>query len=394
MGLCAALMTTTDKFPVSGRVAEGFERVRRVFEGNFTNCGDVGAAIHVTLKGDPVVDLWGGAADAAGSRAWEADTLVNVWSTTKGWVALALHMLADRGLLDFDAPIARYWPEFARHGKGDVLVRHVLTHTAGLPGPSVNVPKAALYDWGAMVHALEESELFWAPGTRCGYHAATFGWLNGEVLRRITGISVGSFIRTQIAEPLSADTFVGLSEQEQARTAEIVPPQVMGNPFSQAASILGDQATASALTNPRRPVKAANTRRWRSAEIPSSNGHASARGLARIYTALALGGAIDGVRLLSPTSVENARREQVHAEDRITGTWARRSLGFLLPESGDPRPLCAFGHPGMGGSIGFADPQNQLAMGYVMNQMITGPDSRWTDLCGAVYTSLELDRAQ
>jgi CubicO group peptidase (beta-lactamase class C family) len=383
-------MTTLDKYPVSGWVAEGFEPVRAAFEKNFSRYGEVGTAVHVTLDGEPVVDLWGGAADAAGTQTWRADSIVNVWSTTKGCLALAMHMLADRGLLDFDAPVARYWPEFAQHGKEAVLVRHILTHTSGLPAPSMKVPDEAVYEWDAIVHALEQSTLFWEPGTKCGYQAATFGWLNGEVLRRITGTSVGEFIRMQIAGPLGANVFVGLSEEEQARTAETFPPSGLGNFIFQAAITLGGRAKSMAFKNPPRPVKAVNTRRWCEAEIPSSNGHASARGLARIYTPLALGGKVGEVRLLSEAGVDLAGREQIRTKDVVTGISDRRTLGFMLPstELGDPRPLTAFGHPGMGGSIGFADPQKRLAMGYVMNKMIIGLDPRYANLRRALYSCL------
>jgi CubicO group peptidase (beta-lactamase class C family) len=334
--------------------------------------------------------LWGGAADAAITRPWTADTLVNVWSTTKGWLALAMHMLAERGLLDFDAPVAHYWPEFAQNGKGNVLVRHILTHTAGLPALSIKVPDVTVYDWDAMVHSLEQSTLFWEPGTRCGYHAGTFGWLNGEVLRRITGVSVGEFLRTQIAGPLQADVFVGLSSNEMERTAEILPPSRLGSMLFSLALALGGRVKYLAFTNPLRPPKDANTPRWRAAEIPSSNGHASARGLARFYTPLALGGQLDGLRLLSEANVERAAREQVHAKDLVTGSWVRRSLGFMLPlpEPGDPRSPSAFGHAGMGGSMGFADPPRRLAMGYVMNQMVIGLDVRYAELCRSVYACL------
>lgn len=384
-------MSSIDQFPVSGQVASGFEPVRTAFEENFTKRGEVGAAVHVICDGEAVVDLWAGAADAAGTRPWAADSLVNVWSTTKGWLALAMHMLADRGLLDFEAPVAHYWPEFSRHDKEGVLVKHILTHTSGLPAPSMKVPDEALYDWDAMIHSLEESTLFWEPGTQCGYHAATFGWLNGEVLRRITGTSVGEFLRTQIAGPLEADAFIGLSPQERARAAETIPPHPAMQLLLRLGFALGGKARAEAFLNPPRPISAANTARWREAEIPSSNGHASARGLARLYTSLALDGAVNGVRLLSEANTAHAGEEQVDAKDVVAGTRVRRTLGFMLPEpeQGDPRPMSAFGHPGMGGSIGFADPRRRLAMGYVMNKMIFGPDTRYAELCRAVYACLD-----
>jgi CubicO group peptidase (beta-lactamase class C family) len=384
-------MTTIDKFPVSGQIATGFEAVRDAFTDNFTRRGEVGAAVHVTVDGKTVVDLWGGAVDAAQTRPWTPDTIVNVWSTTKGWLALAMHMLADQGRLDFDAPVAKYWPEFAQKGKQDVRIRQVLTHTAGLPAPSMHLPQEALFDWDRMVHSLEQSELFWIPGAKCGYHAATFGWLNGEVLRRITGMSPGQFIRARIAEPLKADVVVGLNAAEQARAAEIVPPGALFYGMFRLMLALKGRMSHAAFTNPYRPPALANTRRWREAEIPSSNGHASGRGLARLYTVLALGGAVDGLRLLSEPAVELAGHEQVHTKDVVIGMPVRRTLGYMLPEGGpaDPRPLTAFGHPGMGGSLGFADPARRLAMGYVMNHMIFGPDLRAAELSRSVYACLE-----
>jgi len=383
-------MSTIEKFPVSGKVAPEFEPVREAFTANFTRRGEVGAALHVTVDGVPVVDLWGGAADAAQTRPWTPDAIVNVWSTTKGWLALAMHMLAGQGLLDFDAPVAKYWPEFAQKGKDTVLIRHLLTHTAGLPALSMKVPQDALYDWTWMTGSLEQSELFWKPGEQCGYHAGTFGWLNGEVLRRISGMSAGQYIRTQIAAPLKADVCVGLNTAEQALTAETIPPSPLAYRIFRLALALRGRMALAAFSNPQRSPMLANTRRWRQAEIPSSNGHASARGLARIYTLLAMGGEVDGVRLLSEAGVELASREQVHAKDVVVGMPVRRTLGYMLPEGGpaDPRPLTAFGHPGMGGSLGFADPSKRLAMGYVMNRMVFGPDMRSAELSRAVYACL------
>jgi CubicO group peptidase (beta-lactamase class C family) len=386
-------LKTLDKFPISGWVAAGFEPVRTTFERNFAAQGEFGAAIHVIVEGEVAVDLWGGAADLAETCPWQANTLVNVWSSGKGWLAMAMHMLADRGLLKFDSPVAYYWPEFAQNGKGGVLVRHIMTHTAGLPAPSIRVPDEALYNWEAMVHALEKSELFWEPGTKCGYHAATFGWLNGEVLRRITGASIGEFIRSQIADPLHADIFVGLSTQDQKRTADTISPKMTETFLSKMMIGFGNRAKRMAFTNPPRPPKLVNTVRWREAEIPSSNGHASARGLARFYSPLAMKGRAGDIQLLSETEVELASREQVSTRDIVTGMPVRRSLGFSMPitELGDPRPATALGHSGLGGSGGFADPARKLAMGYVTNKMNIGLDSRFMDLCRAVYSCVNVE---
>ncbi len=384
-------MTDKAEFPVQGMVAPGFEPVRDRFNANFEHRGEIGAAIHVTLDGNPVVDLWGGAADAARTQPWAADTVVNVWSTTKGWLSLAMHILADRGLLDFDDPVAKYWPEFVQYQKGSVLVRHFLTHTAGLPAPSMKVPHEAIYDWAYMVHSLEQSHLFWEPGTKYLYHAATFGWLNGEVLRRITGSKVGEFLQTEIAGPLSADAFIGLPESMDNRAADTIPPDRFGKWLFKVMTALGGRAKSLSFSNPPRPYAAVNTRRWRAAEIPSSNGHASARGLANLYTPLALGGEWGRIHFLSPNQLEIAAAEQVPAKEVGLGPSIRQGLGFMLvdPAQLKGRPTLALGHAGMGGSLGFADPHNRLALGYVMNKMVIGFDTRSLELCRALYRCLE-----
>lgn len=383
-------MSTLERFPIQGAVVAGFEPVRAAFEANFRRHNECGAALHVLVDGAPVVDLWGGSADQAQTRAWVGDSLVNVWSTTKGWLALAMHRLADQGLIDFEAPVSHYWPEFAQHGKVSVLVRHVLTHTAGLPAPTDNVPDDALYDWGAMTAALERSSLWWEPGTRCGYHAATFGWLTGEIVRRVTGQSAGRYLRQEIAGPLGADVAIGLDASEHERVAETLQPSSLGRLLFNVMFTTGSGPRRAAFTNPPRPFNAVNTKRWREAEIPSSNGHASARGLARLYAPLALDGAFGGVRILSEAAARLAGREQIRMKDVVTSTEMRRTLGFMLPEPrlGDPRPPSAFGHAGMGGSLGFADPAHRLSFGYVMNRMVIGPDPRAMDLSKAVYACL------
>ena len=378
---------------ISGTWHGDFAGVREEFERNFSERGDVGAALVVYIDGEKVIDLWGGHRNAAGTKPWEADTLVNVYSTTKGWLAGAMNMLADRGELEIEAPVTKYWPEFGQNGKGSVLVRHLLTHEAGLPAPSVDVPDEAVYDQDAMARALEQSTLYWEPGTNQGYHAATFGWLNAEVLRRVTGMSAGAFVRKNIAGPLDADLFIGLPENEDARTAEMLVPVASADSGSRpAAAALADPTslTYRVFNNPPRPPKAANTRRWRGAEIPSSNGHASAEGLARYYAALSLGGKLGGIRLMSEEAVTNAARERVTSPDAILVMTTSRSLGFMLPvaELGDPRGPAAFGHAGMGGSLGYADPEYRMGFGYVMNQMGPVVDLRSRSLSKALYKAL------
>jgi CubicO group peptidase (beta-lactamase class C family) len=384
---------TAPTIEISGTCPTEFAGVREEFERNFGERGEVGAALVVYLGGEKVIDLCGGHRDGARSEPWEPDTLVNVYSTTKGWLAGAMNMLADRGELDLEAPVTRYWPEFGQNGKGSVLVRHLLTHQAGLPAPSVDVPDEAVYDQDVMAKALAESTLYWMPGDNQGYHAATFGWLNSEVLRRVTGISAGAFVREQIAGPLGADLWIGLPESEDARTAETLVPVAPADPSaSVVAAAMADPTTLSyrVFNNPPRPPKVANTRRWRAAEIPSSNGHASADGLARYYAALGLGGELDGVRLMSDEAVANAAKERVTSADAILVMKTSRSLGFMLPlaEQGDPRGPAAFGHAGMGGSLGYADPEHRLGFGYVMNQMGPAIDLRSRSLSQALYVAL------
>jgi CubicO group peptidase (beta-lactamase class C family) len=385
-------MTTTET-PIAGTCDARFSAVRTVFEENFAKRGDVGASVAITIDGEPVVDLWGGWADAARTRRWERDTIVNVYSSTKGMLALCLHMLADRGLLDLDAPVARYWPEFAQAGKESLPVRYLLTHQAGLPAVRRPVPDEAVYEWETMIHALEEQEPWWTPGTKQGYHAATFGWLNGEVLRRVTGRTFAQFFADEVGGPLDVDFHIAFGPELDARVADMLPPvPVPGAAGPSLATWLSDpdSLAGKVFGNPPRPPAVANTRRWRAAEIPSSNGHINARSFARVYGALACGGALGGVRLLSPEAVERAAALQVRSMDEVLGMETSRSLGFMLPipEQGDPRGPRAFGHAGMGGSVGFADPERRMGFGYAMNQMGPAVDTRWRELAVAAYAAL------
>jgi CubicO group peptidase (beta-lactamase class C family) len=391
---------------VHGQCDLCFREVREAFAENFAKRGDVGAAVCVYLEGKPVVDLWGGYSDIARSRRWGQDTIVNVASTTKGMVALCAHILVERGFLDVDAPVALYWPEFAQADKADIQVRWLLSHRAGLPATRRDIPAQSLYDWHAITQALAETTPWWTPGTKHGYHAMTFGYLVGEVIRRISGRSVGQFFRAEVAGPLGADFFIGVPESEDARVAEILPdlPLLPGDrtiwdvikrdPTSMA---------ARAFSSLPRETEVRNTRAWRAAEIPASNGHTTARAVARIYGGLADGGALNGVHLLRPSTIDAAIVEQSFGPDAILPYPTRFGLGFALtipqasrePSGGiatfGPNPR-AFGHQGAGGSIGFADPDARIGFGYVMNQFQTGtarnPDLRWGTLVKAVYTSL------
>ena len=388
----------TTAIEVHGVCDERFRAVERAFAGNFSTFGEVGAALAVMVDGEMVVDLWAGHADAARTRAWERDTIVNVYSTTKGMAAVCAHRLVDQGLLDLDAPVATYWPEFAQAGKEQLPVRYLLSHRAGLPAVREFLPPGSLYDWDTMTAALAKQEPWWEPGTQHGYHALTYGWLVGEVVRRITGRSLGAYFRDEVAEPLGLDFHIGLAAEHDARTAAMIPAPIPkpgeGNPIAEVLSKPGSMqfkafVMSADLMNPGH----ANTREWRAAEIPSANGHGTARALARVYGALARGGELDGVRVLSQPAIDQAIVEQSYGPDAVLLLPTRFGLGFMLtmPEMQLGPNERVFGHPGMGGSLGFADPDAGVGFGYVMNKMLLPPDlidPRWPPLVAAVYESL------
>ncbi|MCF4136668.1 beta-lactamase family protein [Streptomyces sp. Tue 6430] len=380
---------------VHGHCDERFAAVRTAFEENFRERGELGAAVTVTVGGETVADLWGGWADRARTRAWERDTLVNVWSTSKGPTALCAHVLADRGLLDLDAPVAAYWPEFAAAGKEGVLVRHLLSHRAGLAGLREPHTLEQLYDWELTTARLAAAEPWWEPGTRSGYHPLTYGFLVGEVVRRVSGLLPGAFLEREVTGPLGIDFTIGLPEEETGRVAELVhPPAASGSEQAALLSRLPPVAVA-ALTNPPTGAAEANTPAWRAAEIPAANGHGTARAVAALYGLLA-GDSPGGRRVLSPEAAERVREGQGGCRDLVLGAGLGQDteIGLGLWLSGPhgsygPNPR-AFGHDGFGGSCGLADPEAGLSLGYVMNRM--GPhiadDPRKTALVQAVYSAL------
>ena len=383
---------------ISGAYDARFERVREAFARNFAESGELGASVAVALHGEIVVDLWAGYVDRERTQPWERDTIVLVYSSTKGAVALAAHMLADRGLIDFEAPVADVWPEFAQAGKETLPLRYLLTHQAGLPAIDEELPVGAELDWDTMAGALSRQAPLWEPGEKTGYHAATYGWLVGEVIRRVDGRSVGTFIREEIAEPLGVEFLLGFGPEEDHRVSDLHLAQVPVEelPSLAAAALLEPTSMAARAFNiaPRGPNKGRNSRAFRGSEQPGSNGHSNARALATIYGALGNGGAWHGHRLLSEDGIRLAGTEQVQGRDLILQTPVRRTLGFMMPVSGvpDPRGENAFGHAGMGGSVGFCDPDVGLGFGYAMNQMWTNTlaqdDPRAGRLMQAVYDSL------
>jgi CubicO group peptidase (beta-lactamase class C family) len=372
--------------------------VRGAFQAHLDDAREIGAAVAICLDNRLVVDLWGGHVDRRRTRPWESDTLVNVYSTTKGVTATCIHRLIDENRLDPDRCIADYWPEFARNGKAAITIRQLLCHQAGLPAISTPLPPSAIFDWQAMTDALADQKPWWPPGTRHGYHARTFGWLLGELVRRVSGKTVGAYFSDEIARPLGLDFHIGLARAQHRRVAPItkVPPSPPGT-----APNLGDlfvnqpdTLTAKAFTNPNiyRLGDVANSAEWRSAEIPSSNGHGTARDLARLYGALACGGSVDGIRILSPERIDAMRRDQARGEDAVLLTETRFGLGFMKPVPGaamGPNDD-AFGHPGTGGSVGFADPEARVGFGYVMNKCGASIliDDRPAALIEAFYASL------
>lgn len=381
---------------VHGHCDPRFAAVRTAFEENFRDRGELGAAVSVTVDGVTVADLWGGWADPARTRAWERDTLVNVWSTSKGPTALCAHILADRGLLDFDAPVAACWPEFAAAGKERVLVRHLLSHRAGLAGLREPHSLEQLYDWELTTARLAATEPWWEPGTRSGYHALTFGFLVGEVVRRVSGLLPGAFLEREATGPLGLDFTIGLAEKEAARAAELVHPPAASRSEQAAVFSQLTPAAIAALTNPPAGAAEANSPRWRAAEIPAANGHGTARAVAALYGVFAGRGAYGGRRILSPEAAERVREGQGACRDVVLGAGFEHEteIGLGLWLSGPngsygPNPR-AFGHDGFGGSCGLADPEAGVSLGYVMNRM--GPriadDPRKMALIEALYSAL------
>ena len=382
----------TKPVPIEGHCDPRFARVREIFETQVAK-NEVGAAIAFTLNGESVVDLWGGYATKDCAQPWERDTIVNTYSTTKGMTALVAHRLVEQGLIDLDAPVAQYWPEFAAAGKQDVPVRWLLSHQVGLPAIRETLPPETLYDWDAMCAALAATEPWWTPGEKHGYHPVTYGFLVGEVIRRASGKTVGQLFREDVAEPLGADFHIGLPESEHGRVSDMIgslaPPKTTAKtesgkpalkikgPLAEFMNDMADPTTmvGAAFNNPRIRSGAHNTAEWRKAEIPAANGHGNARALARIYGALACGGEVDGVRLLEPESIRQARTEQVKGPDATLASMPMRyGLGYMLrtdfmPLSPNPN---SFGHPGAGGSIGMADPDSGVGFGFVMNKMGMG----------------------
>jgi CubicO group peptidase (beta-lactamase class C family) len=379
---------------IVGTFDPAFARVREAFAANFDRDGEVGAAVCAVIGGRTVVDLWGGHMDKSRTKPWHRDTIANIYSTTKGLVATCANRLADQGKLDFDAPVARYWPEFAAAGKDKIPVRWLLSHRAGLPAIRKTLAPETGYDWNAITAALAAEPPWWEPGTMHGYHAITYGWLVGEVIRRVSGKNIGAFLRDEIARPCGLDMQIGVDASFDPRIAEMVaapppPADAPPNPLSSDP----ESMTFKAINNPLHvlDMNVVNGRAWRAAQIPGANGHATARAVAGLYGALANGGRHGEYRIMSVAAIERAQKEQSFGMDAILGRPTRVGLGYMLahPDSPlGPNPN-AFGHSGAGGSLGFADTNAKLGFGYVMNQMGADmQDTRAAKLFNAIFESL------
>jgi CubicO group peptidase (beta-lactamase class C family) len=391
-----------------GLCKPGFERVAEAFKANFDSKGEIGASVCLTVGGETVVDLWGGTADQKTNAPWTRDTLSIVFSCTKGATALCAHVLASQGKLDLDAPVRELWPEFSQHGKGHVTTRMMLDHSSAVPAVRAKVKDDGPYDWDYMTARLADEEPFWQPGTRNGYHGFTFGWTVGEIVRRVSGKSLGTFFRDEIASPLGLDFWIGLPEEMEPRVAPIVAHVYKAadavTPFMR--DLATNKESIPALfyfNNGAWRSGGANTRAGHAAEIGAANGITNARGLAGMYAPLANGGGklVDAKTLSRMGEVSMATHDD--ATLRIP---TRFALGFMKSMDNRKRSMAAklwgedcdsvimssaaFGHVGAGGSLGFADPVAGLSFGYTMNRMGPGllMNERGQSLIDAAYLSL------
>ncbi len=375
---------------IEGTCAPGYEPVREAFAANFAERDELGASVAVVVAGEPVVNLWAGWADQARTRPWQRDTLTNVWSTTKAMTSLCANILIDRGELDPDAPVARYWPQFAAAGKQDILVRWMMSHRAGLSGLTVPVSVEDYYDWEKITTLLAAQEPIWEPGTVSGYHAMTWGFLVGEVIRRITGISVGQFFAAEVAGPLGADFHIGLDPADLGRCSEMAQIRLGEDEQAELAKAYANAhpAAVAALVNPPMTGAEANAPGWRQAEIPAANGHGTALALATV-----MGRVVDGSwQLISEAALRAACTSQGRCVDLVLGIPVEFGLGFALSGAEHhygPNPA-AFGHDGFGGSAVCADPASGAAIAYVMNRMGRQlvDDPRKMAVLEAVYESI------
>jgi CubicO group peptidase (beta-lactamase class C family) len=357
--------------PLSGTCGARFDPVRELFAANLESGEDLGASLALNIDGEMVVDLWGGWADEARTVPWAENTITNVFSTTKTLAALAALVLVDRGELDLDATVAQYWPEFAARGKAGVKVRHLLSHTSGVSGWEQPITLEDVYDWDKSTALLAAQAPWWEPGTASGYHMLTYGHLIGEVIRRISGQRLGEFFAAHVAGPLGADFHIGLPPSEFQRVANVVvpPPLPSDAPPFDPTQLDANSVAFKTWTNPTmRPLhECSGTECWRRADIGAANGHGNARSLARLQSAVACGGEVDGVRLLSPQTIDRIFEVQSNGIDLVLGIPLKFGVGYSLVAEGR---VCAWG--GAGGSCVTIDVDRRITFAYVMNKMAPG----------------------
>ncbi len=378
---------------ISGRCGDGFGAVKDAFAENFELDGDVGASVAVTIDGELVVDLWGGTQDRAGTLPWEEDTIINVFSTTKTMCCLSALVLASRGLLDVDAPVATYWPEFAEADKEGVLVRHLLSHTAGLPSWDQRLEPTDLYDWDLVTGLLAKQSTWWEPGWKSGYHGISQGNLVGEVVRRVDGRSVGTFFADEIAGPLGADFHIGTGPEHDQRVARVIPPDDEAPAALAGGPDVPKDSIPYRAANPRLSAEQSWEIPWRRAEIPAAGGHGNARSVALAQSVVSAGGTARGVELLSPEVVERIFDVQAAGRDLVLGIGVTFGVGYGLNSPRAPiapnEHVCYWG--GWGGSLVVNDVDAGMTMAYVMNRMGQGTvgDDRAHRILRACYASLE-----
>ena len=356
-----------DPTPLGGTCSDRFDPLRELFAAKLESGEDLGASLVFNIDGELVVDLWGGWADEARTMPWTENTITNVFSTTKSMTSLAALVLVDRGELDLDANVARYWPEFAANGKAGIKVRQLLSHTSGVSGWEQPITLEDLYDWDKSTALLAAQAPWWEPGTASGYHALNYGHLIGEVIRRITGQRLGEFFAAHLAGPLGADFHIGLPPSEFHRVANVVPPPPPPAPPNDSPLLDPNSVAFKSMSNPVMTPETTWTEGWRRADIGAANGHGNARSLARLQSAVALGGEVDGVRLLSPQTIDRIFEVQSHGIDLVIGIPSKWGLGYgLFPEGRG----CAFG--GYGGSLVVIDADRRMTFAYVMNKMAPG----------------------
>ncbi|MEY4338252.1 MAG: hypothetical protein RLZ14_102 [Actinomycetota bacterium] len=375
---------------IHGSLDSRFARMGEVLSANIDSGADVGASVAVMHEGELVVDIWGGWVDEAHTAPWQADTLTNVWSSTKTQMALCALILADRGQLDLDAPVASYWPEFAANGKDGVLVKHLLSHTSGVSGWDQPVVVDDIYDWEASTAKLAAQAPWWTPGQGSGYHALNQGHLVGEVIRRVSGKKLGEFFRDEVAGPLGVDFHIGLAESEFGRVSNVIPPPPLPIDF---ASLDPEMVAVKTFTGPAPGAEASWTTEWRQADIGAANGHGNARSLAVPQSAISNGGVVNGHRLLSQNTIDRIFEVQADGIDQVLMVPVRFGIGYGLSTDTMPfipttRRACAWG--GWGGSVVVNDLDLRMTIVYVMNRMESGlvGDFRGSSLVEAAFAAV------